>query len=961
MGVLRRMFGFDRAARRTFSDSTPRPVDQMVAEMLHGTGRISRTEALSVPAFKRGRDLICSIATLPLQTIDAQFNVQDHPLMRQIDPNVPNIVTLAQTVEDLICDGVAWWRITQFGDDGFPAHAVRLDPSQVTVNPPTNYRQGYLPDGEPVTGTVYVYGQPVSILSIIRFVSPNPPMLQVGARVLQRACALDRAAEMYAESPRPMDYFTPTDGADPVDDVEVEGLLNTWKVARRKRSTAYVPAALTYNEVQQPTPADLQLVELQKRAALDVANLLGLDPEDIGISTTSRTYQNAVDRRKDRVNDVLSPYMRALTDRLSMGDVTRTGYTVRLVLDDYLKADALTRVKVQQAYQAMGVIDVQDIRQDEGIAPRAGRPDGPIQSTITTNDGAARTPQIAASAPRQLGFARETGLTFDGDPDATFAVDEQARTITGLAVPYGQVARSGGRKWRFAKGSIRYGAVNRVKLLRDHDNAQAVGVAVKFDDTDTGLVATFRIARGDAGDRVLALAADGVLDGLSIGVDFETSDVRPDPIHTGASLVVQAALREVSLTAMPAFDDSRLTSVRASAGKEPGMPEETQATPPAEQPVTFSNDQFAQLLNKLTPTVAEAKNTQQRAVVDPTASAGATFVNEPAPYRFDRNGNIQKGSHDFSADVIAALRDRDIAAHDRAMDTIRAQFDVVGSNVDELNPTRQRPDLYVDQRAFRYPVWDAINKGTLPDVTPFAFPKFNSASGLVGAHTEGNEPSSGSFVTTGQTVTPTAISGKAKISRETWDQGGNPQISNLIWRQMLKGWYEALEAAAVAVLDAATPTAIDMSATPGLADDDLDQAITSAFASLQFVRGGFSMDNLFAQIDLYKALIAATDSSGRRLYPALGPQNALGTVSGRFASLDINGVTAYPAWALAATGTVAASSYLFDSDSVHGWASAPQRLDFNIEVANVYIGLWGYKATAISDINGVRELIYDPS
>jgi hypothetical protein len=32
----------------------------------------------------------------------------------------------------------------------------------------------------------------------------------------------------------------------------------------------------------------------------------------------------------------------------------------------------------------------------------------------------------------------------------------------------------------------------------------------------------------------------------------------------------------------------------------------------------------------------------------------------------------------------------------------------------------------------------------------------------------------------------------------------------------------------------------------------------------------------------------------------------------------------------------------------------------NIEVANVYIGLWGYKATAISDIAGVREITYDP-
>ncbi len=65
---------------------------------------------------------------------------------------------------------------------------------------------------------------------------------------------------------------------------------------------------------------------------------------------------------------------------------------------------------------------------------------------------------------------------------------------------------------------------------------------------------------------------------------------------------------------------------------------------------------------------------------------------------------------------------------------------------------------------------------------------------------------------------------------------------------------------------------------------------------------------------------------------------------------------------LAASGTVAASSYLFDRESVHGWASAPQRLTIDqTEVANVYVGLFGYKATAISDINGVREIVYDPA
>ncbi|HEY9415374.1 MAG TPA: hypothetical protein VIQ30_11490, partial [Pseudonocardia sp.] len=340
---------------------------------------------------------------------------------------------------------------------------------------------------------------------------------------------------------------------------------------------------------------------------------------------------------------------------------------------------------------------------------------------------------------------------------------------------------------------------------------------------------------------------------------------------------------------------------------------------------------------------------------------GPARVTEPAPYRFDARGNIRPGTHDFSTDLIAGLRDKDQGAYDRALSFVQAQFDVVSTDVNELNPTRNRPDMYVDQREFRYPIWEAINKGALGDITPFTFPKFNSASGLVGNHTEGTEPTSGTFTVTNQTVTPTPTSGKAKITREVWDQGGNPQVSNLIWRQMQKAWYEALEAAAVAALDAVTPTAIALTAGGGTTGQTLDSELTAAFAGLQFVRGGFSMTDMFTQIDLYKAMVAAKDTAGRRLYPAIGPTNASGTVRSRFAAIDVNGVVALPAWALAATGSVVASSYLFDRESVHGWASAPNKLDItNTEVAHVYIGIWGYKATAISDINGVREITYDP-
>lgn len=389
----------------------------------------------------------------------------------------------------------------------------------------------------------------------------------------------------------------------------------------------------------------------------------------------------------------------------------------------------------------------------------------------------------------------------------------------------------------------------------------------------------------------------------------------------------------------------------------------TATAPPAAPgaPVQLTDEQRTQFtdLARLLGITADAPTVAAPGpvTVNPTTLTATTEVREADPYRFDRRGNLQRGSHDFSTDLHAAYLG-DTAARDRATEFVKARFDVATGDVNELNPTRQRPEMYVDQRSYRYPVWDAVNKGTLGDITPFVFPKFNSASGLVGNHTEGVEPTSGTLTTTNQTVTPSAVSGKAKITREAWDQGGNPQLSGLIWRQMEKGWFEALEAYAVSILDAASPTQITL--TAGAVDDALVDELEGKFIDLQFIRGGFSMDTGFGQADLYKRLAQAEDTTGRPLLPALNPTNANGTVRGRWAGLDLNGVGFVPAWALAASGTVAASSYLFDREVVYAWASTPQRLEFNIEVAHVYIGLWGYKAGAITDITGVREIVYDP-
>lgn len=379
---LREWFGFGPAAtpvapydpRPVKYSAVTLPVDQLLAYFYAKRSKVGRDDALTVPAVLRGRNMICSISTLPLEAIDESNRVQPRPLFRQLDNNTPNVVVLAQTLEDLLFDAVAWWRIVGFDDEGYPSRVQRYAPDQVSLQAPDDYQRGYLPSGLPTEGVIWMEGLAVPFDQVIRFDSPNPGLLSAGAKVIRRALALDDTANLYAGSPRRRGFFSPKEGADPAGDEDITAALDAWAESAKERLDGYVPYALDYTPIQDSTPAELQLIQQLQRVTLDLANALGVDPEDLGVNTTSRVYQNATDRRQDRINETLAPYMRAITDRLAMPDVTREGIGVRFALRDYLKADPRTRAEVEQIYHAMGATDAAEIRADEGREPRAIRP-----------------------------------------------------------------------------------------------------------------------------------------------------------------------------------------------------------------------------------------------------------------------------------------------------------------------------------------------------------------------------------------------------------------------------------------------------------------------------------------------------------------------------------------------------------------------------------------------------------
>jgi len=398
MGAIARLFGrvpditsFDSdAAGPAFSgpitaDDVPASFFGLTSydDVAAPSAPVGRRSAMQVPAVKRARDLIATtLGSLPVKLFMPDKTEAYSSLLEQPERGIARSVTMARTFEDMLLEGVAWWLVVETTWNGYPAKVRRLDPRTVTVR--QDGKVYYTKAGN--SGVVYEYA---SDFDLIRFDSPNDPLLVAGARAIRSAIALDAAALRYSSGNQPNDYFTPTDGIDPAQEA-VDVAMDAWEAARAQRSTAYVPAAFTYHS-NAWNPEQLQLSSAREHAVLEIARVAGIDPEDLGVSTTSRTYFNAFDRKQARIQDTLRGYVVAFEDRLSMGDVTPRGYRVQLDFTDMLRSDDVTRFQAYQLGLQVGVYaDKNEVRAAEG-RPALDLPDTPTTEPVNVGEIPART------------------------------------------------------------------------------------------------------------------------------------------------------------------------------------------------------------------------------------------------------------------------------------------------------------------------------------------------------------------------------------------------------------------------------------------------------------------------------------------------------------------------------------------------------------------------------------------
>lgn len=355
---------------------------------------VPRELALTVPAIIRSREIIAGgIGQLPLRLLDSTNTPRDSWLWLTSQPEegTPRSVFMAQLVEDLMFYRAAWL-LEEPGTYGRGNRYRRVDPATVTVIP------------DIVTTAYGTYEKWPETPGLIRIDSPTRPMLKYGARAITALARLEVAALDISTGIPPVDWFETTDGftmddepgsGDDPDDPdlsEIEVFLRDWRAARLAGHTGYIPAGLVY-KTNGFNPEQLQLKSARDHAITEISRLTGIDPEDLAVSISSKTYFNAQDRERSKVKYVLGPYMRAIEDRFSMPDMTPAGYRVAFDLTDFLRADDQTAAQVDQTLIAAKVMTPDEVR-----ARRALPPLEPSQSDQNTEPAAPAAPDEGDAA-----------------------------------------------------------------------------------------------------------------------------------------------------------------------------------------------------------------------------------------------------------------------------------------------------------------------------------------------------------------------------------------------------------------------------------------------------------------------------------------------------------------------------------------------------------------------------------
>lgn len=322
---------------------------------------VTRAQAMAIPPLAKGRNLICGQAMRVNLMVDhaAGGDAPDARFGRvwaQPEPWRARPLTLAWVVDSLIWYGRAWLIVRDRyapSEGSWPRAYEWVPETDVAADP---NRRGHL----------MVRGEPVSADDVVMIPGHHDGLLRSAQSALRDARDLYRAAGRAAKNPVPsieLHQTTPT----PLAENDRKRLVADWAAAREGANggVAYTNHAIEVKTHGQA--AEQLLLGGRKATNLEMAQLLGLTASDVDaeVGGSSLTYRNLSEADQRRLNDVILPYLLAITGRLSLPDVLPAGYSMRAATRSMVSPDFKSRMEGYQAAIAAGVYTVEQCQELE--------------------------------------------------------------------------------------------------------------------------------------------------------------------------------------------------------------------------------------------------------------------------------------------------------------------------------------------------------------------------------------------------------------------------------------------------------------------------------------------------------------------------------------------------------------------------------------------------------------------
>jgi HK97 family phage prohead protease len=495
-------------------------------------------------------------------------------------------------------------------------------------------------------------------------------------------------------------------------------------------------------------------------------------------------------------------------------------------------------------------------------------------------------------------------------PVTLTAADAESRIIAGRIVQWNAEGNTSAGATMFEPNSIKFS--KNVKLVLQHDQTRPLGKLMEWSEDETGITASFKIAKTTAGNDALEEAATGLRSDFSVGVDVEDWDNK-----NGVMAISASKLIEVSLVTDGAIPGAEVQKVAA---------EENEISEPEVQDETPKTTEGEQVSDTTVPEVAPAAETVEAAKVEVKAAT--------APYTSVkvRNPIVDKASY-LEHSVRASL------GNETSKMYVAAAADVTDNA--GLVPTRQLTEVINGISNADRPTIDSISRGALPDAgMSFEIPKITVAP-TVAIATEGGTPSETDQNAAFVTVNVQKFIGQQTFSLELLDRSSPAFFAELV-RQMEFAYAKATDERVATVLATNGTDGGNRSITDG---SDVADFVSDAAVSIYTNTLGFAQ-NIIVSPAQWGVLMGLVDTAKRPIFQqTINPQNAGGDLTATAVRGNLLGLNLRVSRAFSGTGD---NSMIIVNPDAYTWYESPRlSLQTNlISTGQVQVGYYGYGAVA---------------